>query len=153
MTSLPPSGALEVLERMRDAAIAQSAGDMSSVYAVDAVHEFLTAELAARSGGAFDVTVGPCVSLWRKARREKKMPDAAKLEVAKDELTKAEATAEAFRHLIEMHHAASDDEAGIGTTDVEPFTGDRHPRSLNVKQRLSRRDVPRRLFRCRGCGF
>ncbi len=40
MTSLPPSGALEVLERMRDAAIAQSAGDMSSVYAVDAVHEF-----------------------------------------------------------------------------------------------------------------
>jgi ketosteroid isomerase-like protein len=40
MTSLPPSGALEVLERMRDAAIAQCAGDMRSVYAVDAVHEF-----------------------------------------------------------------------------------------------------------------
>ena len=30
--------------------------------------------LASRSGGAFDITVGPCVSLWRKARREKKMP-------------------------------------------------------------------------------
>ena len=30
--------------------------------------------LAARSGGAFDVTVGPCVNLWRKARREKKIP-------------------------------------------------------------------------------
>jgi thiamine biosynthesis lipoprotein len=30
--------------------------------------------LASRSGGAFDVTVGPCVSLWRKARREKKLP-------------------------------------------------------------------------------
>lgn len=30
--------------------------------------------LAARSGGAFDVTVGPCVSLWRKARREKQLP-------------------------------------------------------------------------------
>ena len=40
MTSLPPSGALEVLERMRDAAIARCAGDMGSVYAVDAVHEF-----------------------------------------------------------------------------------------------------------------
>jgi ketosteroid isomerase-like protein len=40
MTSPPPSGALEVLERMRDAAIAQRAGDMSSVYAADAVHEF-----------------------------------------------------------------------------------------------------------------
>jgi ketosteroid isomerase-like protein len=40
MVSLTPVGALEVLERMRDAAIARSAGDMSSVYAVDAVHEF-----------------------------------------------------------------------------------------------------------------
>lgn len=34
------SGALEVLERMREAAIARSATDMSSLYAVDAVHEF-----------------------------------------------------------------------------------------------------------------
>ncbi|WP_216209758.1 coiled-coil domain-containing protein [Amycolatopsis aidingensis] len=50
---------------------------------------------------------------------------AAKLEAAKGELTKAEATAEAFRHLIEMHHAASDDEPGVDTTDVEPFTGDK----------------------------
>jgi thiamine biosynthesis lipoprotein len=30
--------------------------------------------LAARTGGAFDATVGPLVSLWRKARREKKLP-------------------------------------------------------------------------------
>jgi ketosteroid isomerase-like protein len=40
MVSLTQSGALEVLERMREAAIARSAGDMSRVYAVDAVHEF-----------------------------------------------------------------------------------------------------------------
>jgi ketosteroid isomerase-like protein len=40
MTSPSPSGALDVLERMRAAAIARSAGDMSSVYAADAVHEF-----------------------------------------------------------------------------------------------------------------
>ena len=40
-------------------------------------------DLAERSGGAFDVTVGPCVSLWRKARREKKMPDAARLAEAR----------------------------------------------------------------------
>jgi uncharacterized protein len=38
MTS--PSGPLDVLERMRAAAIARSAGDMSSVYAADAIHEF-----------------------------------------------------------------------------------------------------------------
>src|SRR5262245_37767566 len=31
--------------------------------------------LAERSDGAFDVTVGPFVNLWRKARREKKMPN------------------------------------------------------------------------------
>lgn len=36
-------------------------------------------ELAERSTGAFDVTVGPCVNLWRKARREEKMPDPARL--------------------------------------------------------------------------
>ena len=40
MTFPPPSGALEVLKRMREAAITQSAGDMSGVYAADAVHEF-----------------------------------------------------------------------------------------------------------------
>jgi thiamine biosynthesis lipoprotein len=31
-------------------------------------------DVAARTGGAFDVTIGPCVSLWRKARRERKLP-------------------------------------------------------------------------------
>ena len=34
------AGAREVLERFRQAAISQSADDMSRVYAVDAVHEF-----------------------------------------------------------------------------------------------------------------
>jgi thiamine biosynthesis lipoprotein len=28
-----------------------------------------------RSGGAFDVTIGPVVRLWRRARRERKLPD------------------------------------------------------------------------------
>ena len=40
MVTLTPPGALEVLERMREAAITRSADDMSSLYAVDAVHEF-----------------------------------------------------------------------------------------------------------------
>jgi thiamine biosynthesis lipoprotein len=31
-------------------------------------------ELAAKTSGAFDITVGPCVNLWRKARRERKLP-------------------------------------------------------------------------------
>jgi thiamine biosynthesis lipoprotein len=36
-----------------------------------------------RSAGAFDVTVGPYVSLWRKARREKRLPDPARLTEAR----------------------------------------------------------------------
>ena len=32
-----------------------------------------------RSGGAFDVTVGPVVRLWRRARRDRKMPSAENL--------------------------------------------------------------------------
>ena len=35
------------------------------------------------SDGAFDVTVGPVVSLWRKARREQKFPDATRLAEAR----------------------------------------------------------------------
>lgn len=36
-------------------------------------------EMARASDGAFDVTVGPCVTLWRKARREKEAPDEKRL--------------------------------------------------------------------------
>ncbi len=39
--------------------------------------------VAEKSGGAFDVTVGPVVRLWRLARRTGRMPDAAKLAAAK----------------------------------------------------------------------
>jgi ketosteroid isomerase-like protein len=49
MTFPPSSGALDVLERMREAAIARSVGDMSSVYAVDAVHEFPFAKPGVRA--------------------------------------------------------------------------------------------------------
>lgn len=36
-------------------------------------------KLAKESDGAFDVTIGPCAALWRKARREQAFPDAARL--------------------------------------------------------------------------
>lgn len=35
--------------------------------------------LARRTDGAFDVTVGPCVQLWRKARRVQQLPEASLL--------------------------------------------------------------------------
>jgi FAD:protein FMN transferase len=40
-------------------------------------------QLARETDGAFDITCGPVVSLWRKARREKKLPDPLKLEEAR----------------------------------------------------------------------
>lgn len=39
--------------------------------------------LAERTDGAFDVTVGPVVRLWRRARRRREMPDAAALAEAR----------------------------------------------------------------------
>ncbi|MCZ7636473.1 MAG: FAD:protein FMN transferase [Verrucomicrobia bacterium] len=40
-------------------------------------------DLARRTDGAFDVTVGPCVSVWRRARRDREMPTAARLAAAR----------------------------------------------------------------------
>jgi thiamine biosynthesis lipoprotein len=40
-------------------------------------------EVSRQSGGAFDVTVGPVVKLWRKARKQRKLPDAEKLAAAR----------------------------------------------------------------------
>src|SRR5581483_4813388 len=39
-------------------------------------------KLAQASGGAFDVTVGPVVRIWREARREHQMPDGDMLDAA-----------------------------------------------------------------------
>jgi thiamine biosynthesis lipoprotein len=40
-------------------------------------------EVSRQSDGAFDVTVGPLVKLWRKARHQHKLPDADKLAAAR----------------------------------------------------------------------
>jgi FAD:protein FMN transferase len=40
-------------------------------------------DLSARSEGAFDVTVGPYVKLWRRARRTKEFPAAARMDEAR----------------------------------------------------------------------
>lgn len=41
-------------------------------------------KLAERSDGAFDVTVGPMIRLWRRSRKAKKLPTAIQIEGAKD---------------------------------------------------------------------
>lgn len=40
-------------------------------------------EIASGSNGAFDATVGPVVQLWRRARRQRQLPDATRLETAR----------------------------------------------------------------------
>jgi thiamine biosynthesis lipoprotein len=40
-------------------------------------------ELSEKSGGAFDVTVGPVVKLWRRARKGKRLPDPEELAAAR----------------------------------------------------------------------
>ncbi len=42
------------------------------------------AEVSAASDGRFDVSVGPLVKLWRRARRQKELPDAKQLEAARE---------------------------------------------------------------------
>jgi thiamine biosynthesis lipoprotein len=39
--------------------------------------------MAERSDGAFDITVGPCVNLWRRARRQGQLPDPERLAQAR----------------------------------------------------------------------
>ena len=40
-------------------------------------------KVSAESGGAFDVTIGPVVKLWREARKTRKLPEPAKLAAAR----------------------------------------------------------------------
>jgi thiamine biosynthesis lipoprotein len=40
-------------------------------------------ELSARSGGAFDVTIGPFMKLWRRSRRQHELPAKARIEMAR----------------------------------------------------------------------
>src|SRR5205085_162935 len=40
--------------------------------------------IAASSGGAFDITVGPVVKLWRSSRKNRQLPGAKELAAAKE---------------------------------------------------------------------
>ena len=64
--------------------LSQTAGQGKTVRVGDDLWRVLerAQQLAQETDGAFDVTCGPVVSLWRKARREKALPDPVKLEEA-----------------------------------------------------------------------
>lgn len=46
----------------------------------------LSQRLARETDGAFDITIGPCAALWRRARREERFPDAERLENAREKV-------------------------------------------------------------------
>jgi thiamine biosynthesis lipoprotein len=61
--------------------LSDTAGSGRAVAVSEPLWQVLTQSqnLAARSDGAFDITVGPLVRLWRRARRMKELPDAHRL--------------------------------------------------------------------------
>jgi thiamine biosynthesis lipoprotein len=59
-------------------------------------------ELAKRSGGAFDVTVGPCVALWRRARRQHQLPDPARLAEARQAVGYEHVRLNPTNHTVEL---------------------------------------------------
>jgi thiamine biosynthesis lipoprotein len=65
--------------------LSQTAGSGKAVHVSDDLWRVLerSEQIARETGGAFDITCGPVVSFWRKARREKKLPDPVKLEEAR----------------------------------------------------------------------
>ena len=65
--------------------LSQTAGQGKVVRVSDDLWRMLerAQKLARETDGAFDITCGPVVSLWRKARREKELPDPLKLEDAR----------------------------------------------------------------------
>ena len=65
--------------------LSDTAGQGRAIKVSDDLWQVLVAaqQLAERSDGAFDVTVGPYVKLWRRARREKEMPPTARMEEAR----------------------------------------------------------------------
>ena len=66
--------------------LSQTAGQGKAVPLSDELWQMLSRAqaLAERSGGAFDVTAGPYISLWRKARRAKVLPSAESLATARE---------------------------------------------------------------------
>ena len=59
-------------------------------------------DLSEKSGGAFDVTVGPCVALWRRARRVRQLPDSARLARAREAVGYQHVRLNPGNHTVEL---------------------------------------------------
>ena len=59
-------------------------------------------QMAQRSGGAFDVTVGPIVRLWRRARRQEKLPAPDRIAQAKASVGHTAVVLDAANHTVSL---------------------------------------------------
>ena len=59
-------------------------------------------DLARRSDGAFDVTVGPLVNLWRRARRQHQLPDPERLAQARQAVGYRHVRLDPKKHTVEL---------------------------------------------------
>jgi len=84
--------------------LSQTAGQGKAVKVSDELWTVLSRaqKLSAESGGAFDVTVGPYVLLWRKARREHKMPDPTALAAARAAVGYTKVQLDPARHTVQL---------------------------------------------------
>src|SRR5665213_1380631 len=84
--------------------LSQTSGSGKEIHVSDDLWTVLdrAQELAQRSGGAFDVTVGAYVGLWRKARREGVLPDPARLARAREAVGFARMRLHPERHTVEL---------------------------------------------------
>ena len=84
--------------------LSQTAGSGQAVPVSDELWFVLerSQKLAEQSEGAFDVTVGPVVSLWRNARRERKLPDPTRLAEALKAVGHQKLQLDPRRHTAEL---------------------------------------------------
>jgi thiamine biosynthesis lipoprotein len=59
-------------------------------------------KLAADSGGAFDLTIGPATHLWRRARRQKELPSAERIAAARRAIGYDKLKLDAKRHTAQL---------------------------------------------------
>ena len=100
----------ETLSDYRDASeltqVSRASGSGPIVVGSDLFRVLEAAQRFARaSGGAFDVTAGPLSVLWRQARRQQRLPDAARLAEARDRVGFDRMTLDAAARTVTLRDA------------------------------------------------
>jgi len=100
LSDYKPDGELNRVSRTAVGRPAKISDDLLRVLAA-------SQKLAEETGGAFDVTLGPVIRLWREARKNKRLPDASALREAGDRC--------GYRklHLDEVNHTVMLDQPGM----------------------------------------